>query len=513
MTRLTDCRCLACNGPLVAKAAFAADTIIDEAVVCQGCGRHYPAVWGVPFLCEYETAEVLGLIEIAANAETNPRIPRDSMETLEAELERYHAVADKPAWLASSGSPYAPFIPNRYAEWLQVETLTRDQDLAGKAVLDVGAGVGFDAYRLLKRGADVTALEFSPILCRVGREELPEARWIGGLSHLLPFADGTFDYVFCNAALHHMRDIPQAISEMLRVLRPGGALITTSDSFCSDATPADLEVKTFNEHPAVLMGVNERVPLMREFMATPERFRDRLAPEIWTVDAYDVPGEGGGTDNHNGLRRWDFDKDRQRLARGWGSIALKLSLLSPTGAPAARQGEPGVPVADFARRLASQADAMARLVPLAPASEVNAPFPGRAASKFQLLNGWQAPPALGTSRRAYRRARWYLTRTAGQTGLAFEASAPTTAQGDAFAVLVDGVEVARGARAGSGWQAFRIGLEDRRPGVPFCVEIRLEGAGHDLASGCFLVRGRHFEPRSLSERIGDLAGRLLGRAG
>jgi SAM-dependent methyltransferase len=512
MTLLADCRCLACNGPLKARAVFAADAIIDDAVACEACGRGYPAVWGVPFLCDYEKEEVLGLIEIAANAETNPRIPRESMEALEAELERYHAIEDKPGYLASSGSPYAAYIPNRYAEWLQVETLTHGLDLVGKRILDVGAGVGFDAFRLLKAGADVTALEFSPILCRVGMAELPEARWIGGLSHLLPFGNGTFDYVFCNAALHHMRDIPQAISEMLRVLRPGGALITTSDSFCADSTPAELELKTFNDHPAVLMGVNERVPLLGEFLATPERFRDRVAPQLWTVDAYDVPDDSGRRAHHNGLRQWDIDRDRQRLGQGWGSIALKLSLLSPTGAPPARQTEPGVPVADFARRLASQADAMARLVPLAPTHEVNAPFPGRGGSKFQLLNGWQAPPALGTSRRAYRRARWYLARTAAQTGLAFEVSAPETAAGDAFAVLLDGVEVARSARGG-GWQAFAVPLESRTPGVPFCVEIRLEGAGHDLATGCFHVRGRRFEPRSLSERIGDLAGRLLGRAG
>jgi ubiquinone/menaquinone biosynthesis C-methylase UbiE len=51
-------------------------------------------------------------------------------------------------------------------------------------------------------------------------------RWIGGFSHVLRFTHGSFDFVFANAALHRIRDIPAAISEMLRVLRPGGYLIS-----------------------------------------------------------------------------------------------------------------------------------------------------------------------------------------------------------------------------------------------------------------------------------------------
>ena len=72
-------------------------------------------------------------------------------------------------------------------------------------------------------------------------------RWIGGFSHVLPFVQGSFDFVFANAALHHMRDIPGAIFEMLRVLRPGGYLISTSDPYRADASGERHELRVVDD--------------------------------------------------------------------------------------------------------------------------------------------------------------------------------------------------------------------------------------------------------------------------
>jgi ubiquinone/menaquinone biosynthesis C-methylase UbiE len=46
-----------------------------------------------------------------------------------------------------------------------------------------------------------------------------------GDAHDLPFADGTFDTVVCTYSLCSVTDVARAISEMKRVLRPGGRLI------------------------------------------------------------------------------------------------------------------------------------------------------------------------------------------------------------------------------------------------------------------------------------------------
>jgi ubiquinone/menaquinone biosynthesis C-methylase UbiE len=122
----------------------------------------------------------------------------------------------------------------------------------------------------------------SPILACRGKKNIARVRWVGGFSQLLPFKTASFDYIFCNAALHHMHDIPEAISEMLRVLRPGGYLFTTCDSYRMDCAEIDYELKVFNNDPVVLLRVNEQIPRFKEYVATLEKYRDRITPEIFT---------------------------------------------------------------------------------------------------------------------------------------------------------------------------------------------------------------------------------------
>ncbi len=98
---------------------------------------------------------------------------------------------------------------------------------AGEIAVDIGAGTGFITEGLLQRGAKVIAVDrskamlreiwrkFGPVDCRVGEA----AR--------LPIPDGTVDYVFANMCLHHVDAPPEAIREMVRVLRPGGKLVIT----------------------------------------------------------------------------------------------------------------------------------------------------------------------------------------------------------------------------------------------------------------------------------------------
>jgi len=41
----------------------------------------------------------------------------------------------------------------------------------------------------------------------------------------LPFEEETFDVVMCNAVLYHLRDVERGLSELARVLRPGGRFV------------------------------------------------------------------------------------------------------------------------------------------------------------------------------------------------------------------------------------------------------------------------------------------------
>jgi SAM-dependent methyltransferase len=110
---------------------------------------------------------------------------------------------------------------------------------AGERVLDMGAGGGRHAFEVLRRGAHVTALdldaaELKDVMAVMGAMhdagEVPEgasAGSVNGSALDLPFADGTFDRIITSEVLEHIGDDRRAISELTRVLRPGGTMAVT----------------------------------------------------------------------------------------------------------------------------------------------------------------------------------------------------------------------------------------------------------------------------------------------
>ena len=79
--------------------------------------------------------------------------------------------------------------------------------LAGRAVLDVGTGTGRAAFILSREGAQVTGLDFSMEMMRVGADRAGrEGRRVGflrGDAHGLPFPDRSFDLSVSFRVLMH----------------------------------------------------------------------------------------------------------------------------------------------------------------------------------------------------------------------------------------------------------------------------------------------------------------------
>jgi SAM-dependent methyltransferase len=110
---------------------------------------------------------------------------------------------------------------------------------AGDRVLDMGCGAGRHAFALFRRGADVVALDLDEAelkdvagMFAAMREqgEVPAgatAQAVRGSAYALPFEDETFDRVVAAEVLEHLPQDERAMSELFRVLRPGGLLAVT----------------------------------------------------------------------------------------------------------------------------------------------------------------------------------------------------------------------------------------------------------------------------------------------
>jgi SAM-dependent methyltransferase len=97
-------------------------------------------------------------------------------------------------------------------------------------VLDVACGPGLVALAVAASVGHVTGLDLTPAMLDKARE----LQWRRGLSNLswdlgradaLPYAAGTFDAVLTRFSFHHFIDPERALSEMVRVCRPGGRVV------------------------------------------------------------------------------------------------------------------------------------------------------------------------------------------------------------------------------------------------------------------------------------------------
>jgi demethylmenaquinone methyltransferase/2-methoxy-6-polyprenyl-1,4-benzoquinol methylase len=100
---------------------------------------------------------------------------------------------------------------------------------AGGRVLDVGAGTGDMALALLRRWPQRTVVGVEPAveMMRVGRHKAgaEEVHWAQGNGFHLPFPDARFDTVVSAFLLRNVADVPGALAEQCRLVRPGGRVV------------------------------------------------------------------------------------------------------------------------------------------------------------------------------------------------------------------------------------------------------------------------------------------------
>lgn len=106
----------------------------------------------------------------------------------------------------------------------------------GERILDIGVGPGLlahDLARLVGNEGRVVGLDTAPAMITMARTRLaalPQAACVAGDATKLEFPDGHFDAAVSTQVYEYVRDMPRALRELHRVLKPGGrALILDTD--------------------------------------------------------------------------------------------------------------------------------------------------------------------------------------------------------------------------------------------------------------------------------------------
>ena len=108
----------------------------------------------------------------------------------------------------------------------------RNHATPGMKVLEVGCGPGSFAEDLV--GLDVTCLDPSAEMLKVAKKRVdlaresrgePPAAYVEAIAESIPLEDNTFDMVFCLFSFRDFQDKKKGLSEIYRVLKPGGRLV------------------------------------------------------------------------------------------------------------------------------------------------------------------------------------------------------------------------------------------------------------------------------------------------
>lgn len=192
-----------------------------------------------------------------------------------------------PAFVAAQlRRPHGEFAGKIAAKMDEVNTplfeLTAEaMELDGtEKVLEIGFGSGRNFGHLLEEYEELSlcGVDYSSEMVQSARELHREAIDAGRLevreaaSDEIPYAENTFDKVYCNMVIYFWEEPDPHLQEIRRVLKPGGSFYTGL------RTPESMRKLPFIEHGFTLYGITDWSTVLQRNDFQPAEIRTRLDP-------------------------------------------------------------------------------------------------------------------------------------------------------------------------------------------------------------------------------------------
>ena len=115
---------------------------------------------------------------------------------------------------------------HRYSSHPWINEAIDSFNLKGKDVLEIGFGMGTDHLNMARRGGNMNGIDLTRRHLDITKTRLElyglKSNLINGDAENLPYNDNTFDFIYSLGVIHHSPDTEKIISEINRVLKPGG---------------------------------------------------------------------------------------------------------------------------------------------------------------------------------------------------------------------------------------------------------------------------------------------------
>jgi SAM-dependent methyltransferase len=163
----------------------------------------------------------------------------------------------------------------RFGQDRRLEMIHQYAALEGRAILDVGCGIGTYVRKLRAFSAHTYGVDVDPEKVAEGSATMPNLAVAP--AERLPFADNTFDTILLHEVIEHVQDDQAAISEAYRCARPGGRLVIFAPN----------RLYPLETH-GVYFGRRYVYQLMPLIPWLPDAWRRRFCPHIDTYRAGDL---------------------------------------------------------------------------------------------------------------------------------------------------------------------------------------------------------------------------------